>query len=411
MNRKTVFLTTAMIITAHLSPVSAKVLKVPSQYKTVQSAIDAAQSYDTVEVAPGTYLEQLELKAWVTVRSEGTEAEHKDHTAARRTIINANNEPKPVVEGADGAVVDGFTLTGMGKVNHHLPGHPHAVQCRGASPIIINNIIHHNGSTGIGSHVKNGRPAAPWIENNIVYSNFGLGIGSNHDSAATIIGNTVFNNDEVGIGVRNGAHSLVINNKVYDNNWTGIGAKDGGFPSIVRNIVHHNGKRKIIDRAAGIGIKRAFVPIVEENTSYSNYTAGIGLSLGSSATVRNNDVFQNGYSGVALDGAKNVFIEGNEVHQNNKAGIGMTNGSSAVIRGNHIYGNVNAGVSPRTEENVVMENNNLHDNGEPYSGAPPEIVRSDYNPMTGESGNKANPAPPGLPGASFYDWVKQPQKK
>jgi parallel beta-helix repeat protein len=384
----------------------AKVLRVPAEYPTIQGAIDAAQAGDTVEVAPGTYYETIVLKEWVTVRSEGTEREHRDHTAARRTIIDGGGKLKPVVEGADGAVLDGFTLTGLRKVDHHIPGHPHGVQCRGTSPIIINNIIHHMGSTGIGSHVMNGRPAAPYIANNIVYANQGLGIGNNHDSAATIIGNRVYDNTESGIGARNGAHPLIADNIVYSNGWVGIGARDGGFPTIVNNRVYNNGQARLPDRGAGIGIKAAYVPLLEGNTIYSNRFAGIGMRRKASAVIRNNQSYHNGYAGIGLDAAVSVLIENNHIYGNGKAGIGMTNNSSAVITGNHIHHNVNAGISPRTEHNVVMGNNNLHDNGEPFSGEPPEMTRPDYNPLTGVK-DEQTPPPPGLPSPSFFEWTKQ----
>ncbi len=400
-----VVLSLSVFLFSQLAYAEAKIIHVPKEYASIQEAIDAASAGDTIEVAAGKYYETLELKAGVAVRSQGSESEHKDHTAARRTTIDANGELKPVVEGADGAVIDGFTLTGLGKVNHHVPGHPHGIQCRGASAIIINNIVYNMGSTGIGSHVRDGKEAAPYIENNIVYSNLGLGIGNNHGSAATVIGNIVFANTETGIGIRNGAHPLIADNIVYSNGWVGIGVRHGGFPTIINNKVYNNGIGKAPDKGAGIGIKDAFAPLVEGNVIYRNKLAGIGLRRKASALLKNNETYANGYSGIGLDSAVSVFIENNNIHSNGKAGIGMTNNSSATIIGNHIHHNVNAAVSPRTEHSVVMRENNIHDNGEPYSGEPPEITDPKYNPLTELKDEKA-PAPPGLPSPTFFQWTK-----
>lgn len=39
----------------------AEILRVPSEYATIQSALDASVQNDTVLVAPGTYAEQLRV--------------------------------------------------------------------------------------------------------------------------------------------------------------------------------------------------------------------------------------------------------------------------------------------------------------------------------------------------------------
>ena len=172
------------------------VYKVPGDFATIGEAIAKSRSGDTVIVAPGTYYEHLELKPGVVLRAKGTVQERRNHITARRTIIHGKKGvKKTVVEGADGAVLDGFTLTGLDKVDHHQPGHPHGIQCRGTSSIIINNIVHHMGSTGIGNHAgKNGERSAPYIANNIVYANYGLGIGCNHNSSPTIVGYIIYFN-------------------------------------------------------------------------------------------------------------------------------------------------------------------------------------------------------------------------
>jgi hypothetical protein len=216
----------ALVSVIAIGSVSAKTIYVPKDYPKIQAAIDAAESGDTVLVAPGTYKEYLLMKKGVAVRSEGTEAEHKNHKAARRTTIDSSGaDNTPVVEGADYATIDGFTLTGLPPLDHHVPGHAHGINCRGTSMIVMNNIIHNMGSTGIGNHVRGKKRAMSYIANNIVYGNIGLGIGSNHNSAATVVQNIIYSNTDVGIGTRNGAHALIERNTVYNNNWAGIGTK------------------------------------------------------------------------------------------------------------------------------------------------------------------------------------------
>ncbi|MEK6545941.1 MAG: hypothetical protein AABZ28_05375, partial [Nitrospinota bacterium] len=61
------------IIFGMVNIVDAAVLSVPSQYKTIQEAINTASSGDIIRVSAGTYKEQIELKAGITLRGEGYE--------------------------------------------------------------------------------------------------------------------------------------------------------------------------------------------------------------------------------------------------------------------------------------------------------------------------------------------------
>jgi parallel beta-helix repeat protein len=399
----------ALVCFIAVTPVSAKTIYVPKDHPKIQAAIDAAEFGDKVLVAPGTYKEYLLMKKGVAVRSEGTEAEHKNHTAARRTIIDSGGaENTPVVEGADYATIDGFTLTGLAPLDHHVPGHAHGINCRGTSMIIINNIIHNMGSTGIGNHVKGKKRAMSYIANNIVYGNIGLGIGSNHNSAATVVHNMIYSNTDVGVGVRNGAHSLIERNSVYNNSWAGIGTKDGGFPSFWKNVVHGNGSNKMPTLGAGIGVMAAYAVLIEGNTSYGNYLAGIGMRKKARSVIRDNETYSNRFSGIGLDNVAYALVEGNSIRGNTKAGIGITNESFVTVRNNSIFNNVNAAISPRSKGNVVIEQetNVIYSNGVPYSGEPPAMTLS-YNPLSGE---ETSDKPLGIPSPSFFDWVKDKDK-
>ncbi len=341
---------------------STRTLRVPGEYKSIQAAIDAAQAGDTVRVAPGTYLEYLVLKERVAVRSEGTDEEHKNHSAARRTIVDAHGELKPVVEGADGAVIDGFTLTGTGLVDHHVPGHPHGVQSRGTSPIVINNIVYNIGSTGIGSHAKGDKPAAPYIENNIIYSNYGLGIGNNQGSAATIIDNVIYSNKELGIGSKNGSHALIQGNRVYNNGLPGIGTKDGAFPTIVGNECYNNGTNRILFMGAGISMQNTYVPLVKDNKSHGNYMAGMGMRANAKTRIYGNDFYENSTVGLAIMGGAEAVVKENLIHDNPLGGVRMDSISQAHIENNKIYHNGMGGIILSRKTKITIKENEIYKN-------------------------------------------------
>jgi len=77
-------------------------LNVPGDYATIQGAIDAAVNGDTVLVAPGTYVENIDflVKAITVKSSSGAEA----------TVIDGGNPPDPdfgsVVTFSNGEGVD-----------------------------------------------------------------------------------------------------------------------------------------------------------------------------------------------------------------------------------------------------------------------------------------------------------------
>lgn len=120
---------------------------VPDHFATIQEAIDAASSGDTIMVRPGTYQERINfLGKGITLKSEsGPEA----------TIIDGRGStPGSIVlfttsEGPD-SVLDGFTITqGRGTyVEYHqwlAAGYVGGgIYCYASSPTIINNIITDN---------------------------------------------------------------------------------------------------------------------------------------------------------------------------------------------------------------------------------------------------------------------------
>jgi hypothetical protein len=258
--------------------------------------------------------------------------------------------------------VDGFTIQNLPKQDHHQPGHAHAVNLRGASPIIMNCLIRRNGSTGIGSHVIYKDQATPMarrdfrraniqheakavIFHNVVHNNFGLGIGCNHFSAPLILGNEVFGNDDSelgemspGLGCKHGAAPLIFGNIVHGNSGGGILCKVGEpqgahgidgptHPEIRANVIYNNGKDRPGIATDGGGSADQPVRIVGNSVIGSGIT-GIALTGNAVGIVADNRVCDTAAPGIAINHATVLKLERNEVTGSKAVGFAIVAGST-----------------------------------------------------------------------------------
>jgi parallel beta-helix repeat protein len=357
-------------------PGRAATLHVPKDFKTIQAAIDSAKPGDTVLVQAGTYQEQVRLKERVTLRSAGDDTPAKRGLKrAEATIIeHAGAQAKgPAVVMAEGAVLDGFTVTRAGVFDqkeydfHYatsgelLPDERGAVGVKGAVPAlgvpgvtatVQFCIVRDNGSAGIGCSGKRNNSR---IYKNVVYRNMGGGIGSADGATPTIEANVCFNNLRGGIGNRN-SKATIINNESFDNVRAGIGIREGATPIVRGNKCYNN-------RRAGIGVRmKGTNPIIEDNDCYGNEMAGIGSRDGAAPIIRNNRCYKNQMAGIgSRDGARGI-IENNECYENEMAGIGSRNGAAPTIRFNKCYKNKMAGIGSRDGAKPLIEGNECYEN-------------------------------------------------
>lgn len=362
---------------------NGRTIVVPDEHTSIQKAIDAARAGDTVLVKPGTYYELLTLKSDVRLVSDSAGGGDKLATAqgarlelparALRTILDGSKS-KPskhgIIDFELGAnrktIVDGFTIQNLPKQNHHIPGHAHALNIRGSSPVITNCLIRNNGSTGIGHHVvyhDQSNPiatrdfrwanikhqASPVIYNNILHGNLGLGLGCNHFASPFILGNDVFDNDDSelgeaptpGIGGQHGSFATIIGNIVHDNPGGGILCKAGEpqgthpidrptHPTISKNVVYDNGV-SAPGIASGAGGSENTPLRIEGNFVYNAGATGIAVSRGATAIITDNIVAGSKMPGIAVNGSTALKLNGNKV-TGVKQGPGFMLVAGALIR-------------------------------------------------------------------------------
>lgn len=354
-------------------------LFVPAEYKTIQSAINAATVGDSVVVREGVYYEQLVMKDGVRLISDASDdgnslvpvgqAILKLPRRTLRTIIDGSKSSPShhgMFDFSEGlgptTIIDGFTIQNLPKQNHHEAGHAHAINMRGASAVVMNCLIRKNGSTGIGNHVFFKDQKQPmstrdfrWnniktrssavLYHNIIRDNFGLGIGCNHFSTPWVLGNEIFGNDDSeltgisspGIGIKHGAAPKIQGNIVHDNPGGGIltgkGESQGRYqidkptaPLIKQNVIFSNGKSK-----PGIGNEASGsteLPVrIVKNFVTREGAVGIGLMSGGVSIVEENRVDQIGSVGIAVNGSTVLKLNRNQISRTGAPGIVLVFGS------------------------------------------------------------------------------------
>ncbi len=246
-------------------PAQGASYNVPGDYTTIQAAITAASSGDTIYVAAGTYNEDITLKNGVSVLGAG----------AATTTIQGTGSTSVVNVGSINSTttLDGFTITG-GAASFGGGMHDD-----GGSPTVSNCIFTGNeaGSGGAGIYIIN-NPASPRIincvfENNTSYGTGGA-IGCRSLSFPTIAnciitGNTAASNGGA-IYISSTSQPTIINN------------------TIVSNTAGSNGGAIYVDGSSA-------VPTVTNNIIASNSaTSGSGIyCLTPTLTINYNDIYSN----------------------------------------------------------------------------------------------------------------------
>lgn len=147
-------------------------LRVPSEFPTIQSAIDAAIDGDLVIVATGTYAEAVDFlgKHIALISAKGPGSTTLTGPAEGSIVTFANGE-------GPGAVLDGFTLSGgTGTlVDGMLVGG--AIYCSDSSPTLLGNRFEGNDSADEGAAVYVTNGAAPIFDANVFTGNHAAGYG------------------------------------------------------------------------------------------------------------------------------------------------------------------------------------------------------------------------------------------
>jgi len=305
MKRLVLLITVAAFAFLFSSAAFGAILQVPSaEYTTIQAGIDAASSGDTVQVAAGTYTENITMKSGVVIQGAGQGVSTIDGGGSGY-VVTANSVDST-------AKLDGFTITnGLSGGMSNTLSSPTVTNCTFlggssgsgqmynnwfSSPLVANCTFSGNLNGGM----VNNESSSPTITNCTFSENGntgGNGGGIYNSSSSPTVTNCTFSLNKAtnGGGIYNVSSSPTVTNCIFSRNEAGIGAGmyNANSPSTVVTSCTFWG-----NSAIGLYNNNSTVIVTNCTFSHNNFigpwdAGGIVNDAGSSVTLTNSIVWGN----------------------------------------------------------------------------------------------------------------------
>jgi hypothetical protein len=261
---------------------AANIIKVPADQPTIQDAIAAATNGDTVQVAPGIFVENLNFlgKALRVTSEQGPDVTIIDGNGAGPVVTFATAEGRQ-------SVLNGFTLRNGRNSSSGVGG---GIRIANSSPTITGNFILNNSASNAGGGVGI-NSGAPLIQGNVIWNNgqitgFSGGVGGG------------------GIGILGASSAQILSNDISNNSWYsasggGLSLFAAGTPTIQNNVVSSN---SAYSQGGGFYLVNQSDAAIIQNLIVGN-TAGTG----------------GGVYWLVPSGARGPFLTNNTIYANSSA--------------------------------------------------------------------------------------------
>ncbi|HSI61765.1 MAG TPA: right-handed parallel beta-helix repeat-containing protein [Candidatus Saccharimonadia bacterium] len=320
----------------------------PPKTSSIQAAIDAAKSGDTVTIPEGIYEEQLKFKNGITLKA----------AVPGKVIVQTDGKSGPVflAENCDGGTVSGFVLQHTGtdvveKVNWPV------VLVKASSIMMDNCTI----QAGLGDGLMVTGAGKPQFTKCAIKNNTLNGVVFESGAAGSMTEADVRKNGENGVEVRYTGTFPTLSKCIFaENGLSGLVAKDGGSASVLdQTKCLKNGDVGIAGAGTDVVINVIGAEI-EENE------VGLAVAEGAKAKFQECTVTRSRKAGIQVQGpAAGTEILNNTVTECKMDGILATGTSGTVISiiGNKVKGNggcgiiiFGAGFKPKVEQNEIATN-------------------------------------------------------
>lgn len=289
------------------TPVAADTIDVPDDYDTIQEAIDAAGSGDTIEVAAGTYNEAITIDKSLTLCGPNAGINAATGNRESEAIIDPPGGTYDAVAIMDpnlGEItVDGFTVKGGSYTGICQFSAAH----NGTTVHVLNNIVHvpDEGWSGYGNSIQVSGNGSTVIGNQVEVTGYNYE-GADYSTTGILV---------------NGASDALIENNYVEYVEEGVGEHHGGIDVGATYIGYYE-----IPPAANIQVKNNTVVGVERGIVASGHAED--------TIIMYNEVQDNGI-GIASEsfereGREDGVPSGTKAHYNNIVGNDVGAGSYAT---------------------------------------------------------------------------------
>ncbi len=337
----TLILASVIFVTFSMIPVEAKpdIIYVPSNYSTIQAAINAASPGDIINVSSGTYSGSIIVNKSLTLIGQDPST----------TVIRGTTEETYVILclNVDNVKISSFTITGSIK-GINLTNSNHNI-------ISGNNIT---GNSQYGIFLRNS--SDNYVNGNTVLYNGQRGIYLRESSNRNIVNNnSVSHHGEWGIYIYRSRQNIVSNNTISNN-------VDRGVYMIESDNNTFNGNT-ILDNAYGISIRDSKNLILRNNNMTSNIqnfdiSGQYVQSIDASNTVNGKPMYYwvnqhdkqvpAGAGYVAVINSANIVVK-NQSIANNTHGVLFVNTENSIIANVNTSCNEFGILLSESENNIV----------------------------------------------------------